>query len=137
MFKYLSKAIKVMVNMAAPKKVSVAGATYRQNALPNNHLKGFCSFRMPIGKLKIRIPMSAIAKLKRNWLVGPSTFGFRIINKQTVAFPRIPKKPMTICKPILKIITANGSLRYTGNVTLVSVQLEVIFLVNSLAALCG
>ena len=136
MFKYLSKAIKVMVNMAAPKKVSVAGATYRQNTLPKDHLKGSCSFKMPIGKLKIRTPMSEIAKLKRYWLVGPSTFGFRMIIIQTIAFPMIPKKPMAIWKPILKIVTANGSLRYTGNVTLVSVQLEAMLLINGLA-LCG
>jgi len=96
MFKYLSKAIRVIVNMAAPKKVSVAGTTYRQNALPKDHLNGSCSFRMPMGKLKIRIPISAIAKLKRYWLVGPSTFGFRMIIKQTIAFPMIPKKPMAI-----------------------------------------
>jgi len=136
MFKYLSNAIKVMVNMAAPKKVSVAGATYRQNALPKNHLQGSCSFRMPIGKLKIRIPMSAIAKLKRYWLVGSRIFGFRMIIKQTIAFPMIPKTPMAIWKPILKIVTADGSLKYTGNVTLVPVQLEAMLLVNSLTALC-
>lgn len=126
MFKYLSKAIKVMVNMAAPKKVSVTGATYRQAVLPSGHPKGSSSFRMPMGKLKIKIPMSAIARLKRYWLVGPSTFGFRMIIKQTITFPMTPKMPMAICKPILKIMTGNGSVRYTGNVTLVSVQVDAI-----------
>ena len=33
-------------------------------------------------------------------------------------------------------MTANSSLRYTGNVTLVSVQLEAMLLINGLA-LCG
>lgn len=128
MFTYLSNPIKPIEKIAAPKNVSVVGIMYRQKARPSDHLNGSSSFKMAIGKLKISVQRSAIARLKRYWLAGPSTLGFWIITTQTVTFPITPKKPRAIWKPIRKMATPNGSLsrRYTGNVTLVSKQLVLI-----------
>ena len=108
---YLSNETRVMEKIDAAKNVSVAGARYRQTASPKNHLNGSCSFKMAIGKLNNSTQRSAIARLKRYWLVDPSTWGFRMIVKQTKALPMIPKMPRVIWNPILKMVSPNGSSR--------------------------